>query len=167
MSVLPGCLSMHHLCARCSWRPEEGVRSPRSGVTNGCEAPCGCRELNSCLLEGQPELLTAELLTAEPSLQLQHSPFFSEIRSPHLLGVVGLTFNPRRPGQVDLCEFQVNKPTRSQRFLILWNRYHCMHAHTSMMLCQRAMPLAFYILKQFALRRYSGIRDVYLLVVCT
>ena len=33
-------------------------------ITDGCEPPCGCRELNSGPLEEQ-----AMLLTAEPSLQ--------------------------------------------------------------------------------------------------
>jgi len=40
--------------------PEEGVRS----ITDGCEPPCGCWELNSGPLEEQ-----SVLLTTEPSLQ--------------------------------------------------------------------------------------------------
>ena len=43
------------------WRPQEGVRCPGTGVTDGCELPCGCWELNPGPLE--------KLLTAEPSLQ--------------------------------------------------------------------------------------------------
>jgi hypothetical protein len=42
----------------------EGVRSSENGVTDGCELPCECWELNSGPLE---ELLV--LLTAEVSLQ--------------------------------------------------------------------------------------------------
>ena len=42
----------------------EGIRSPGTGVTNSCELPCGCWDLNLGLLEEQPVLLTAE-----PSLQ--------------------------------------------------------------------------------------------------
>jgi hypothetical protein len=42
----------------------EGVRFPSTGVTDSCESPCGCWELNPDPLEEQPLLLTAE-----PSLQ--------------------------------------------------------------------------------------------------
>ena len=43
--------------------PEEGIRS----ITDDCEPPCGCWELNSGPLEEQPVFLTTE-----PSLQ----PYF-------------------------------------------------------------------------------------------
>jgi hypothetical protein len=46
--------------AWCLWRPEEGVRSPGTRVTDGCEPLCGC-------WEPLQEQLTR--LTAEPSLQ--------------------------------------------------------------------------------------------------
>ena len=39
-------------------------------ITDGCELPCGCQELNSGPLEEQ-----AMLLTAEPSLQPQKISF--------------------------------------------------------------------------------------------
>jgi hypothetical protein len=42
----------------------EGVGSAGMGVTDSCELPCGCWELNPCLLEEQPVLLITE-----PSLQ--------------------------------------------------------------------------------------------------
>ena len=42
----------------------EGIRSPGTGVTDSCELPCGCWELNLCPLGEQPALLTSE-----PSLQ--------------------------------------------------------------------------------------------------
>jgi hypothetical protein len=35
VNVLPACL----LHAWCPWGPEEGVRSPATGVTHGCEPP--------------------------------------------------------------------------------------------------------------------------------
>ena len=38
----------------------ESVRCPGTGVTDSCELPCGCWELNSGPLEEQPVLLTAE-----------------------------------------------------------------------------------------------------------
>ena len=40
------------------WRPEEGIISEDTGVTEGCELPCGCSELNLGPLEEQPVLLT-------------------------------------------------------------------------------------------------------------
>ena len=43
----------------------EDVRYPGTGVTDSCELPCGCWELNPGALEEQ-----AVLLTTEPSLQL-------------------------------------------------------------------------------------------------
>ncbi|CAO2635687.1 hypothetical protein LEMLEM_LOCUS23230 [Lemmus lemmus] len=39
-------------------------------ITDGCEPPCGCRELNSGPLEDQ-----AMLLTTEPSLQPEKHHF--------------------------------------------------------------------------------------------
>ena len=41
-----------------------GQKRPPDLITDGCEPPCGCWELNSGPLEEQ-----AMLLTAEPSLQ--------------------------------------------------------------------------------------------------
>ena len=38
-------LSYVYLCAlglQCSWRPEEGIRAPQTGVTDSCELPWGC-----------------------------------------------------------------------------------------------------------------------------
>lgn len=56
---LPACMSMHHMYMM-SWRSEEGVRSSRTRVTDGCELlPCGWGVL----------WRTASALTAEPSLQ--------------------------------------------------------------------------------------------------
>lgn len=44
--------------------PSEGARSPKTGVMDGCELSCGCKELNSGALQDQQVLLTDE-----PSLQ--------------------------------------------------------------------------------------------------
>lgn len=49
------------VCAWCSWRPEEGVRSPELQLQVICDPPGGCWELNPNLQE--------ELLTIEPSPQ--------------------------------------------------------------------------------------------------
>ena len=40
------------------------LRSPGTGVTDGCEPPCGCWELNPGPIEEKPVLLATE-----PSLQ--------------------------------------------------------------------------------------------------
>jgi hypothetical protein len=48
----------------------EGARSPGTEVTDSCELPCGCWELNLGPLEEQPVLLTME-----PSLQLRGMHF--------------------------------------------------------------------------------------------
>jgi hypothetical protein len=45
--ILPLCIDKRHMCACCPWRPEVGIRSPGTGVTDGCEIPCGCQELVS------------------------------------------------------------------------------------------------------------------------
>ena len=39
-------MSVHYVPVLCHWRPEEGIGSPGIGVTDGCELPCGCWELN-------------------------------------------------------------------------------------------------------------------------
>jgi len=50
MSVLPVCISvcisLHYLYAYCLRRPAEGIISPRIGIENGCEQPCGCWKSN-------------------------------------------------------------------------------------------------------------------------
>lgn len=51
------------LCApeyRCPRSPEEGVRSPGNGVTDGCEKPSECWELNPDPLQERYSPLTAE-----------------------------------------------------------------------------------------------------------
>ena len=60
MSVLSGCMYVHHMCAWCLRRPEEGVGSPGTGAMDGCELPCGCWELNRGPLQEQQGLFTAE-----------------------------------------------------------------------------------------------------------
>lgn len=46
----------------CLQRPEKGVRSLGSGVTDGCEQPCGLWELNRGPLQEQAMLLTMSRL---------------------------------------------------------------------------------------------------------
>ena len=61
LCALPACMYVYHVCAWCLWRPEEGIRSPGTGVTDGCEPPYGYWESNLGPLEEQQVLLKAEL----------------------------------------------------------------------------------------------------------
>jgi hypothetical protein len=47
----------------------EGQKGEADPITDGCEPPCGCWELNSGTLEEQPVLLTAEP-TLQPTVML-------------------------------------------------------------------------------------------------
>ena len=58
---------MSTLCCSCL---QTYQKKPSDLVTDGCEPPCGCWELNSGPLEKQ-----SVLLTAEPSLQLHGNDF--------------------------------------------------------------------------------------------
>lgn len=40
MNVLPGCIFVHRVSPYCSWRQEEGVRSPGNRATHGCVFAC-------------------------------------------------------------------------------------------------------------------------------
>jgi hypothetical protein len=60
MGVLSACLSLYYMYTYCLWKPEEGIGSSRTGVTDGYELPCGSWELNPGSLEEQTVLLTAE-----------------------------------------------------------------------------------------------------------
>lgn len=46
MVILPECVFVSHIGAWCPWRPEEGVRCPWTGVTNGCNPLCGLWDWN-------------------------------------------------------------------------------------------------------------------------
>ena len=48
LSALPASMFKHHIYSWCPQRPEEGARSPGTGLTGGCEPPCGCWESNLC-----------------------------------------------------------------------------------------------------------------------
>lgn len=42
------CMSLcASVCMQYSWRPEEGIQSPETGVTDGCELPCGFLTMES------------------------------------------------------------------------------------------------------------------------
>jgi hypothetical protein len=61
-----GCFACMYvcMCLQSTWRPEEVVRSPRTGGTDGCELPCWCWELNPGPLNLSPALLTPGFPTA-------------------------------------------------------------------------------------------------------
>ena len=67
MYVLPACMNMYYVCASCLQRPEEGVRSTRTEVTDSCKLSSGLWELNSGPLYGWPVFLIVE-----PFVQLQN-----------------------------------------------------------------------------------------------
>lgn len=70
----------------------EGVGSPGTGITDNCELPCGCRELNPRPLKQQPVLVTDE-----PSLQNTASHI--SIRSKLVLSAMTCF-----PGTADILE---------------------------------------------------------------
>lgn len=47
VGILPACISVHHMCARCLWRPEEAVGSPRTGFGDDFDLHVGAGTQNS------------------------------------------------------------------------------------------------------------------------
>lgn len=60
--VLVFCLNVSTctLHSWCLWRPEEGTKSPKTVVTEGCKPPYECWEPNLKRLQEQQDLLSAE-----------------------------------------------------------------------------------------------------------
>jgi hypothetical protein len=52
---------LHHVCAA-SMEARGGMGFPGTEVTDSCELPCGCWEMNLCPLEEQSVLATADQL---------------------------------------------------------------------------------------------------------
>jgi hypothetical protein len=46
---------------QCSWKPEEGIGWPGTGVTDACALPCGCWELIPGPLREQSRFWIAEV----------------------------------------------------------------------------------------------------------
>ena len=67
MDLLPACM---FTCVLCLWRPGEGIRSPKTGVTDGCLTLCGSLESNPGPLEDQPGLLAVESSLQSPIIFL-------------------------------------------------------------------------------------------------
>lgn len=53
-------MSVGYFCVWCPRWPEENIGSSGTGVTNGFELPCGCRELIQILLKEHPVLVITE-----------------------------------------------------------------------------------------------------------
>lgn len=51
------CMSVYNMHPWFTWKIEEGISSPATGVMDSCEPLCGCSDLNLVLLEEQPVLL--------------------------------------------------------------------------------------------------------------
>lgn len=64
VGALIACMSVHRIHVWFLWRSEEGVRSPETGVTGGCEPPSGCWESNLGSLEEHPSLHPISILTS-------------------------------------------------------------------------------------------------------
>lgn len=79
MDTLPADVSVQHACACCVWNSEGGVGSPGTGVSGGCQPPCGDWELNAGPQGEQPVLLTIEppLQPHLNILNLDLKPYFS------------------------------------------------------------------------------------------
>lgn len=59
---------VHYMHISNPHRPEEGVITGATGVTNGYELPQGCWELNPCPLEEQPMLTPMSYLSSPRSV---------------------------------------------------------------------------------------------------
>ena len=62
-------LFIYYMCVHCSC-PQTQQKRASDPITDGCEPPCGCWDLNSGPLEEH-----SVLLTTEPSLQLHNIIF--------------------------------------------------------------------------------------------
>lgn len=71
------------LCTMCPWRPAEGIRSPQTGVTDGCESQCQCWDLNPGPLQKQQVHFNSWAISLAPfrllliQLPLEAPPIFS------------------------------------------------------------------------------------------
>ena len=66
------CLHVNCVNTWYPWRPEEGIRSPATGVTDDCEPPYGFWELNAGPLKEHSVLLTTDPSLAPTYLIFQH-----------------------------------------------------------------------------------------------
>jgi len=71
MSILYVHTYVYLVNTRCSRSLEEGVRLPETGITDSCESPCVCSELNLGSLQEQQILFTMV-----PSIHLPKHHFY-------------------------------------------------------------------------------------------
>jgi hypothetical protein len=62
------CIYVPHISPWCPWRSEEGIRFAGTRVTDVCEPPCGCCQLNWSPLREQPVLLALSPLSSSPCM---------------------------------------------------------------------------------------------------
>lgn len=62
--ILFAYLNVYHMCAWC--QESECIKSPGTGVIDGCEPPCECWKLNLGLLQEQEMLQTLSHLSSVP-----------------------------------------------------------------------------------------------------
>lgn len=88
---LPVCVCMHTLRVHCPQRPEDGVKSPGTGVTNGCETPCS----------NKPRFSRREACHLKPLAisQAHCSAFLTLETAPNLGGLVTSSFTQLRHSQ--------------------------------------------------------------------
>lgn len=55
------CMCLNTQFEKCSWRPEKDIRSPRTGITDAFQLPCGCQEQSQDPLEEKLMALITEI----------------------------------------------------------------------------------------------------------
>lgn len=93
LSVLPSYMSVHHVYTWCSRRPEEGIGSLGTGVTDGWEPPRGHWEVNLHRLEEQP-VIALNRRTISPAPWNRRSKTRPRCcHSPFVLSLVRMVLN--------------------------------------------------------------------------
>lgn len=76
------CMYLCSTCVQCRWRPEEGIRSPRAGVIEVCEQPCGHWEPNWILCKSSSKGCLPLSHLSRPHLafwdRISHKPGLSD-----------------------------------------------------------------------------------------
>jgi hypothetical protein len=124
-----------YMCARCSQRSKEGIRSPETGVRDGCEPSCGCWELSLCPLQEQAHG------TAEPALQ-PHILYtlclanISDLQQPFLQRPPSLTQTRWGWGTTCTLTSSSGRSCGSREALALRAAQHALQSHLSAPSCR-------------------------------
>jgi hypothetical protein len=78
------CLCVACMYAWCTQRPEENMRPPTNGITDGCELPCQGWEWNPGPLKEQSVLLTAESFLQTHRLTIFKGEKLKATQSEHM-----------------------------------------------------------------------------------